>query len=162
MVAKGKALMPASGDFGRVGAFVRGFALRVRAGAMRHERRAMEEARAALMQQVTECFLYQRSPSGVPWPPRITVYGDFRDGNPLLFDLLSFFTWRIVESGSGFSIEMGNKKYYAFFHRKPYKGRPARDFAPDAGSATPPQLRHQMQLVGARLAKRIAGLLGGR
>lgn len=153
--------MPLRGDLGKLKSFVQGFASRVSAGSARREQRLMEEAKAALQTQVAECFLYQRDPHGRPWPARTTVYGDFRDTNPLLFDLLSYFTYEIVDTGSGFRIELGNSKYYAFFHMKRYKGRPARPFTVEPGESAPLKLRQRLELAGTRAARRIAGLAGG-
>jgi len=148
--------MPLFGDMGRLGSFVRSFAAKASAAAAQRQRQLQEETRAAVMESVAECFLYQRDPDGTPWPARLTIYGNSRDMNPLLYDLLSYMSFVIEARGNSFAIVVKNSKYYAFFHLKPYKRRPARAFLPSGN--TPVSLRRRLELAGLRAAR---GLLGG-
>lgn len=94
----------------------------------RQESGIMKSAEYAVRETVAESFLYQRTPDGEAWKPRITIYGDYRDTNPILFDLLSYMDYEITDG----KIKVTNKKPYAFYHLKPYKRRPARVFLPSS------------------------------
>lgn len=143
--------MGVRGAFGRLRTLIHG-ARQMAAGALeRAEGQMMQECQAALAETVAESFLYQRTPDGKPWAARITVYGDFRDRNPLLFDLLSFMRY---ETRDG-KVIAKNDKYYAFFHMTPYKRRVARVFLPS--STAPGKMRDRVKLA---LAQAIGRLLG--
>ena len=79
---------------------------------MRRELGLLEDARVALRDTVTECFLLQRSPDGVPWVERKTVYGDYRDTNPILFDLLSGLRFEITYSGTAAFLRRAGRSYF--------------------------------------------------
>lgn len=91
----------------------------------------MQNALFATREALTECFLYQRDPQGIAWAPRKHVYGDYRDTNPILFDLLSFFRFDVSDG----KIKVTNSKYYAFFHQTGTRFMVARQFVPTRGSA---------------------------
>ena len=107
---------------------------------VRQEGAIMKSAEYAVRETVAESFLYQRTPDGEAWKPRITVYGDYRDSNPLLFDLLSFMQYEISDG----KIKVTNRKPYAFYHLKAYKRRPARVFLPS--STAPGKLADKLKL----------------
>lgn len=113
----------------------------------------LQECKAALAETVAESFLYQRTPDGKPWAARITVYGDFRDTNPLLFDLLSFMYYDTRDG----KVIAKNTKRHAFFHLTPYKRRVARVFLPS--STAPGKLADRIKLAGIRSARAL--LTGG-
>ncbi|HMW22541.1 MAG TPA: hypothetical protein PKC59_03820 [Burkholderiaceae bacterium] len=130
---------------------------------VRRELGLLEDARVALRDTVTECFLLQRSPDGVPWVERKTVYGDYRDTNPILFDLLSGLRFEITYSGTaaflrraGSGVSCESDKYYAFYHQNGTRTVPARPFLPT--KTAPPQLRQQVLLAGIRAARSILGI----
>jgi hypothetical protein len=106
----------------------------------RQESGIMKAAEYAVRETIAESFLYQRTPDGEAWKPRITVYGDYRDSNPLLFDLLSYMSYEISDG----KVKVTNKKPYAFYHLKPYKRRPARVFLPS--STAPGNLADKLKL----------------
>ena len=90
----------------------------------------MKNAEFATREALTECFLYQRDPQGVAWKPRKHVYGDYRDTNPILFDLLSYFKFDITDG----KIKVTNTKYYAFFHQTGTRHMVSRKFMPTNAS----------------------------
>ena len=96
----------------------------------RKEGELMKSALFATREALTECFLYQRDPQGVAWAPRKHVYGDYRDTNPILFDLLSYFRFDVSDG----KIKVTNSKYYAFFHQTGTRFMVARRFVPTKGS----------------------------
>ncbi len=145
--------MGVRGAFGKLRTLISG-ARAIAGGALdRAEGRMMQEAKAALQETVAESFLYQRTPDGKPWAPRITVYGDSRDFNPLLFDLLSFMRYEVSDG----KIIARNDKPYAFFHLTPYKRRVARVFLPS--SSAPGKLKDRVKLAAIRSARSL--LSGG-
>lgn len=117
------------------------------------EGRLLQECKAALAETVAESFLYQRTPDGKAWAARLTVYGDFRDTNPLLFDLLSHMQYEVRDG----KVIVTNTKPYAFFHLTAYKRRPARVFLPS--STAPGKLADRIKLAGIRSARAL--LTGG-
>lgn len=130
---------------------------------VRRESGLLEDARVALRDTVAECFLLQRSPDGVPWAERKTIYGDYRDTNPILFDLLSSLRFEIIYSGTaaflrraGSGVECVSDKVYAFYHQNGTRTTKARPFLPT--TTAPPQLRQKMLLAGIRAAKLILGI----
>ena len=146
--------MGVRGAFGRLRTLIHG-ARQMAAGALeRAEGQMMQECQAALAETVTESFLYQRTPNGKPWAARITVYGDSRDTNPLLFDLLSFMRYQTRHG----KVIARNDKPYAFFHLTPYKRRVARVFLPSSGA--PGKLSDRIKLAGIRSARAL--LTGAR
>jgi hypothetical protein len=106
----------------------------------KRESTIMKSAEWALRETVAECFLYGRTPDGKTWQARITLYGDYRDSNPLLFDLLNYMDYQTEDN----KIIATNKKPYAFYHLTPYKRRPARVFLPS--STAPGKLSDRMKL----------------
>lgn len=117
------------------------------------EGRLLQECKAALAETVAESFLYQRTPDGKAWAARLTVYGDFRDTNPLLFDLLSHMQYEVRDG----KVIARNSKPYAFFHLTPYRRRVARVFLPS--SSAPGKLSDRVKLAGIRSARAL--LTGG-
>jgi hypothetical protein len=146
--------MGVRGAFGRLRTMINGARAMAGGALERAEGRLMQEAKAALQETVAESFLYQRTPDGKPWGPRITVYGDFRDTNPLLFDLLSYMQYEVADG----KVIARNSKPYAFFHLKPYMRRVARVFLPS--STEPGKMRDRVKLAGIRGARAL--LTGGR
>lgn len=118
--------MPIRGDFGKLRGLIGRMREATSGSLTRSEGRLMQEALAATREEVAECFLYQRDPSGNAWLARLTIYGDERDTNPLLYDLLSSMEFD-VEDGK---TRVSNRKHYAVFHLRSYKRRPARVFLP--------------------------------
>lgn len=141
------------GDFGKLRGLI-GRLQGVAAGKLeRAESALMQEAKAAVQLEVAECFLYQRAPDGTAWMARITVYGDFRDTNPLLYDLLSSLEFT-VEHGK---VKVDSSKFYAFFHLKQWKRRPARVFLPSRSA--PGKLFDRLKLGAVRAMR---GAITGR
>ena len=97
----------------------------------RKEGELMKNALFATREALTECVLYQRDPQGVAWAPRKHVYGNYRDTNPILFDLLSYFRFDVSDG----KIKVTNSKYYAFFHQTGTRFMVARRFVPTKGGA---------------------------
>lgn len=146
--------MGVRGAFGKLRQLIAG-ARDIAAGKLEAaEGRMMQECQAALAETVAESFLHQRTPDGKPWAARITVYGDFRDTNPILFDLLSFMRYK-TERGK---VIAENDKAYAFYHLTPYKRRVARVFLPT--STAPGKMRDRVKLAGIRGARAL--LTGAR
>lgn len=143
--------MGVRGAFGRLRTMINGARAMAGGALERAEGRLMQEAKAALQETVAESFLYQRTPDGKPWGPRITVYGDYRDTNPLLFDLLSFMFYEVTDG----TVIAKNRKYYAFFHMTPFKRRVARVFLPS--STAPEKLTDRIKLAALRA---IGGAVG--
>ena len=118
--------MGLKGDFGRL----RGLAERLKkvaSGSLtRTESRLMGDALSATREEVTVCFLYQRDPTGAAWAARKTVYGNYRDSNPILFDLLSYMRYEVSDG----KIKVTNDKYYAFYHQTGTRNMVARKFMP--------------------------------
>lgn len=114
----------------------------------------LQECKAALAETVAESFLYQRTPDGKAWAARITVYGDSRDTNPILFDLLSTMQYEVRDG----KVIATNTKPYAFYHLTAYKRRPARVFLPS--STAPGKLSDRIKLAGIRSVRAL--LTGGR
>lgn len=118
--------MGLKGDFGRL----RGLAERLKkvaSGSLtRTESRLMGDALAATREEVTVCFLYQRDPTGTAWAARKTIYGNYRDSNPILFDLLSYMRYEVADG----KIKVTNDKYYAFYHQTGTRNMAARKFMP--------------------------------
>ncbi len=136
--------MPVRGAFGRLRSLI-GQLRAVQGGALtKPESRLMQEALAATREEVAACFLYQQDPDGVAWQPRKTVYGDYRDTNPILFDLLSFMQFEISDG----KIKVTNSKYYAFFHQTGTRYMVARRFLPSA--ASPGRLPDRLKAAAAR------------
>lgn len=146
--------MGVRGAFGKLRTLINGARAMAGGALERAEGRMMQEAKAALQETVAESFLYQRTPDGKPWGARITVYGDFRDTNPLLFDLLSYMGYEVTDG----KIIARNSKRHAFFHLTPYKRRVARVFLPS--SSKPGQIRDRVKLAAMRGARAL--LTGGR
>lgn len=96
----------------------------------RKEGELMKSALWATREALTECFLYQRDPQGVAWAPRKHVYGNYRDTNPILFDLLSYFRFEVTDG----KVKVTNSKYYAFFHQTGTRYMVARKFLPQRGN----------------------------
>lgn len=118
--------MGVTGSFGKLRSLI-GKLQSVASGALtRKESELMKNAEYATREALTECFLYQRDPQGIAWKPRKHVYGDYRDTNPILFDLLSYFKFEITDG----RIKVTNSKYYAFFHQTGTRYMVARKFMP--------------------------------
>ena len=122
--------MGVTGAFGKLRSLI-GKLKSVASGALtRKEGALMKNAEFATREALTECFLYQRDPQGVAWQPRKHVYGNYRDTNPILFDLLSYFKFDITDG----KIKVTNSKYYAFFHQTGTRHMVARKFLPTTSS----------------------------
>ena len=118
--------MGVTGSFGKLRSLI-GKLQSVASGSLtRKEGELMKNAEFATREALTECFLYQRDPQGVAWSPRKHVYGNYRDTNPILFDLLSYFKFDITDG----KIKVTNTKYYAFFHQTGTRFMVARKFMP--------------------------------
>lgn len=139
--------MPLRGDFGKLRTLIGGLKATASGALTRAEGRLMQDALAATREEVAACFLYQRDPAGQAWAARITVYHDFRDTNPLLFDLLSFMRFEAVDG----KVRVTNEKYYAFYHLTPWKGRPARPFLPTRSNLG--HLPRKLKIAGVRALK---------
>lgn len=145
--------MGVRGAFGRLRTMINGARAMASGALERAEGRLMQEAKAALQETVAESFLYQRTPDGKAWAARITVYGDFRDTNPILFDLLSYMQYEVRDG----KVIATNRKPYAFYHLTAYKRRPARVFLPS--STAPGKLSDRIKLAGIRSVRAL--LTGG-
>lgn len=154
--------MPVTAPISRMRSFARGVADMADGAILRRESGMLEESRVALREAVTECFLLQRDPDGKPWANRKTVYGDYRDTNPILFDLLSSLRFEVVyqstgaflrRAGSGVSVI--SDKGYAFFHQTGTRFMVARKFIPSV--SRPGQLRDRLLLAGLRGLRRVLG-----
>ena len=145
--------MPLRGDFGKLRTLIGGLRATANGALTRAEGRLMQDALAATREEVAACFLYQRDPSGRKWAARITVYGDFRDSNPLLFDLLSYMRFEATDG----KVRVTNAKYYAFYHLTPWKRRPAREFLPTRAALG--KLPQRLKIAGVRALKAL--LSGG-
>ena len=89
--------MGVTGAFGKLRSLI-GKLQSVASGSLtRKEGELMKNAEFATREALTECFLYQRDPQGVAWSPRKHVYGNYRDTNPILFDLLSGFVFQVFD-----------------------------------------------------------------
>lgn len=115
----------------------------------RKEGALMQSALWATREALTECFIYQRDPQGVAWKPRKHVYGDYRDTNPILFDLLSCFRYDVIDG----KIKVTNSKYYAFFHQTGTRYMVARRFMPSKGS--PGSFGEKLQLAAVRSLRKV-------
>ena len=122
--------MGVTGAFGKLRSLI-GKLQNVASGSLtRKEGELMKNAEFATREALTECFLYQRDPQGIAWKPRKHVYGDYRDTNPILFDLLSYFKFEITDG----KIKVTNSKYYAFFHQTGTRHMVSRKFMPTNAS----------------------------
>lgn len=103
--------MPARGDFA---------ALRRHIESLRDEYARREKlaahAQEQLQERVAEAFLFQRTPAGQAWAPRKHVYGDSRDSNPLLYDILSSIRCARKITSTGFVVKGETEKYYLEYH----------------------------------------------
>lgn len=117
--------MPARADTTKL----RALAAQLQDSRGRRERMAAH-AQARLQQIVTESFFYQRTPLGKAWPARKTRYYDFRDTNPLLFDLLSYFRYSREVTAAGFTIRMSSPKGYSLWHIYGTRTMAARNYVP--------------------------------
>lgn len=132
------------GDFGKLRSLINRMR-DVAAGKLeRAESQLMQECKAATQLEVVECFFYQRDPSGRPWAARITVYGDYRDTNPILYDLLSSLEFT-VDNGT---VHVTSKKHYAFFHQTGTSRMVARAFLPSRSS--PGKLFARLRIASVR------------
>lgn len=147
--------MGLKGDFGRL----RGLAERLKkvaSGSLtRTESRLMGDALAATREEVTVCFLYQRDPTGTAWAARKTIYGNYRDSNPILFDLLSCMRYEVADG----KIKVTNDKYYAFYHQTGTRNMAARPFLPS--KVRPGKLPERLKLAAVRALKSALSSLGG-
>lgn len=147
--------MGVRGAFGKLRQLIAG-ARDIAAGKLEAaEGRMMQECKAALAETVAESFLYQRTPDGKSWAARITVYGDFRDTNPILFDLLSYMQYEVRDG----KVIATNTKPYAFYHLTAYKRRPARVFLPS--STAPGKLTDRLKLAAIKAVRGSIGAGGG-
>jgi hypothetical protein len=143
--------MPLRGDFGGLRGLI-GKLQRAAGGALtRSESHLMQEALAKTREEVVECFLYQRDPDGAPWAARKTVYGNYRDTNPILFDLLSYMEFQIVDG----KVKVTNRKYYAFYHQTGTRRMVARPFLPTRSA--PGKLFDRLKLGAARALRGFFG-----
>lgn len=122
--------MGVTGSFGKLRSLIGKLQSVVSGSLTRKEGDLMKNAEFATREALTECFLYQRDPQGVAWAPRKHVYGDYRDTNPILFDLLSGFVYQVLDG----KIKVTNVKPYAFFHQTGTRFMVARKFLPTKSS----------------------------
>lgn len=122
--------MSVTGSFGKLKSLIGRLQGAAQGKLERKEGELMKNALFATREALTECFLYQRDPQGVAWAPRKHVYGNYRDTNPILFDLLSCFRFDVSDG----KIKVTNSKYYAFFHQTGTRYMVARRFVPTRGS----------------------------
>lgn len=122
--------MGVTGAFGKLRSLIGKLQSVVSGSLTRKEGDLMKNAEFATREALTECFLYQRDPQGVAWAPRKHVYGDYRDTNPILFDLLSGFVYQVLDG----KIKVTNVKPYAFFHQTGTRFMVARKFLPTKSS----------------------------
>jgi hypothetical protein len=122
--------MGVTGSFGKLRSLIGKLQNVVSGSLTRKEGDLMKNAEFATREALTECFLYQRDPQGVAWAPRKHVYGNYRDTNPILFDLLSGFVYQVLDG----KIKVTNVKPYAFFHQTGTRFMVARRFVPTKGS----------------------------
>lgn len=148
--------MPVRGDFGKL----RALAGRLRDMAdgklLQADSQFMSESKAALQETIAESFLYQRSTSGDAWKPRVRAYGDSRDGNPILFDLLSslkveiaYGSWKDLHLKRGGKLRVTSSKTYAFYHQNGTRKMAARRFLPEAEGSRSLTVRIQHAAVRA-------------
>ena len=122
--------MGVTGAFGKLRSLIGKLQSVVSGSLTRKEGDLMKNAEFATREALTECFLYQRDPQGVAWAPRKHVYGNYRDTNPILFDLLSGFVYQVLDG----KIKVTNVKPYAFFHQTGTRFMVARKFLPTKSS----------------------------
>jgi len=154
--------MPVSAPLSRMRSFARGVADMADGALLRRESGMLEESRVALREAVTECFLLQRDPDGKPWANRKTVYGNYRDTNPILFDILSSLKFEIAYQGTasflrraGSGVAIATDKAHAFFHQTGTRFMVARKWFPVV--SRPGQLRDRLLLAGLRGLRRVLG-----
>lgn len=122
--------MSVTGSFGKLKSLIGRLQGAAQGKLERKEGELMKNALFATREALTECFLYQRDPQGIAWRPRKHVYGDYRDTNPILFDLLSYFRFEVTDG----KIKVTNSKYYAFYHQTGTRYMVARKFMPTKAS----------------------------
>lgn len=122
--------MSVTGSFGKLKSLIGRLQGAAQGKLERKEGELMKNALFATREALTECFLYQRDPQGVAWAPRKHVYGNYRDTNPILFDLLSGFVYQVLDG----KIKVTNVKPYAFFHQTGTRFMVARRFVPTNGN----------------------------
>ena len=122
--------MGVTGSFGKLRSLIGKLQSVVSGSLTRKEGDLMKNAEFATREALTECFLYQRDPQGVAWAPRKHVYGNYRDTNPILFDLLSGFVYQVLDG----KIKVTNVKPYAFFYFTGTRFMVARKFMPTKSS----------------------------
>lgn len=152
--------MPVSAPLSRMRSYARNVRDLADGALLKREAGMLEEARVALREDVTECFLYQRDPTGKPWAERITIYGNTRDMNPILFDLLSSLRFEIVYSGTaaflrraGSGVKVVSDKAYAFYHQTGTRRMVARKFIPSV--ERPGRLASKLMLAAVRSIRKI-------
>ena len=122
--------MGVTGSFGKLRSLIGKLQSVVSGSLTRKEGELMKNAEYATREALTECFLYQRDPQGIAWKPRKHVYGNYRDTNPILFDLLSGFVFQVFDG----KVKVTNIKPYAFYHQTGTRHMVARKFMPTKAS----------------------------
>lgn len=143
--------MALKGDFGRLRGLVERMKHAASGALSRSESKLMGDALAATQEEIAVCFLYQRDPSGTAWAARKHVYGNYRDSNPILFDLLSFMRYEV----SNGKIKVTNDKYYAFYHQTGTRNMAARPFLPS--KSRPGKLPDRLKLAAVRALRSALG-----
>lgn len=146
--------MSVTGAFGKLKSLIGKLQSATAAKLESKEGALMQSALWATREALTECFIYQRDPQGVAWKPRKHVYGDYRDSNPILFDLLSYFRYDVTDG----KIKVTNSKYYAFYHQTGTRFMVARRFMPS--KARPGSFGSKLKLAGIRTMRSSLGGLG--
>ncbi len=141
--------MSVTGAFGKLKSLIGRLQGATAAKLERKEGALMQGALWATREALTECFLYQRDPQGVAWKPRKHVYGDYRDTNPILFDLLSCFRFEATDG----KIKVTNTKHHAFFHQTGTRYMVARRFMPSKG--LPGSFGEKLQLASVRALRKV-------
>lgn len=152
--------MPVRAPLQKMKHFARNIRDTAEGGLLKREAGYMEDARVALRESVTECFLYQRDPDGKPWAERKTVYGNYRDSNPILFDLLSSFRFEIAYTNTaaflrriGAGVKLVSDKSYAVYHQTGTRFMVARKYVPPV--ERPGKLADRLLLAGVRGLRRL-------